>query len=81
MAWRPARSPAWLGGCEGPGAGLGSWARAVGDLGALTMEWSRRCRGGVVATSTRVEKLEGGLEGGLEKPEGLGHESVSAIPY
>jgi len=35
VAWRRARSPAWLGGCEGPGAGLGSWARAVGDLGAF----------------------------------------------
>ena len=35
VAWRQARSPAWLGGCRGPGAGLGSWARAVGDLGAF----------------------------------------------
>ena len=39
---------------------MGSWARTVGDLGVLTVGWSKGCRG-----------LESGLEGGLEKPKGL----------
>ena len=59
MAWRRARSPAWLGGCRGPG----SWARAVGDLGAMTVGWSRRWRGGVAASSNWVGEMEKGLEG------------------
>jgi len=65
VAWRRARSPAWLGGCRGPGswAGLGSWARAVGDLGAMTMGRSRRWRGGVAASSNWVGEMEKGLEG------------------
>ena len=49
---------------------MGSWARAVGDLGAFDRGMVKGCRG-----------LESGLEDGLEKPKGLEHRSALARSY
>ena len=58
VAWRRAGSPAWLGEREGSEAELGSWARAVGDLGGLTVEWWSGHGGGEEAWLRPLTGLE-----------------------
>jgi len=57
LAWTGGLELGWVSclarreGWKGLEADLGSWARAVGDLGGLTVEWSWRWGGGLAASS------------------------------